>query len=52
MKSDMKYGPGTFKWDNESIYNGEFIDDYPNNEGEIVHKDLSRYIGRWKNEEA
>lgn len=46
--NEEKCGPGTFKWDNESVFNGEFDDDQPQGFGKIVHKDGSYYEGRWR----
>lgn len=47
MLNGLKHGPGTFKWENESIYNGEFSDDLPHGYGKIVNKDGSSYEGTW-----
>jgi hypothetical protein len=47
-----KDGPGTFKWENESVYNGDFSEDDINGFGEIKHKDGSWYKGDWKNNKA
>lgn len=45
LKDGKKLGPGTFKWDSESTYHGEFLNDYPHGKGLIKHKDGSMYKG-------
>ena len=47
LYNGRKWGPGTFKWANESVYNGEFVRDYPHGFGKIIHKDGGFYEGKW-----
>lgn len=47
MKNGMRHGPGTYIWDEGTIYKGEWLDDKAHGLGQLIHINGEVYEGEF-----